>query len=105
MRRKKEKVLKMMVIARNPQSREPLIIRFNESIRHCINGYSKDKMYRAGSAADAISKIMRGLDLDLIIFSDEFSEQEQDKLRDYFFSKSDIVMPRFVMLRPSSEPP
>ena len=88
-----------MVIARSPQGRELLVSRYNNCIRPCIRGYPKEKIYRATDAAHAIGKIKRGLDLEMIIFSEEFSEQEQEKLRDYFYSKSDAVMPKFVMLR------
>ena len=97
---RKEVAILILVVGKSVQGRQLLVQQYLENIKPCISIQGDEQILVAGSVKGAIEQISTGLNLTFIIFSEEFPEREQKKIRKYFDSKPGMAVPNFITFQP-----
>ena len=82
-RRRRQKIFKVLVVGRDKEIRQRLIDYYFMHIKHHCALNANDKLYRAKNPSEVWKKINeRFFRPDLVVFSQEFSEEERDQLKE-----------------------
>jgi len=86
--KRRQKTLRVLVIGKNPTVREALIERYNKTVRPRIFvGYGAEEIQKVDNVESAIRRLEDGPDVDVIVYREDFSETELDRLTDYLTSR------------------
>lgn len=98
--RRKKKTLKVLVVDEQDSTRRALVNYYAKFIRpRCIQRYGCDLVYVAKNVFQSQRKIEKGLDLHIIIFSQDFSKEETDTFREWLSSRQLAIPFVFVPIR------
>lgn len=92
----KQKVYRVLAIDTDKDIRQKLIDYYCKNLKYRYAPNDRSMVYRAKDISDAQKKIGRGLDLHLIVFSQNFPELKREQLREWL-SSAQMATP-FIMV-------